>query len=311
MRILKDLKEGLEVFDALNSEMRIKIIKLLNAQHKMSISNIAKHFNISISTLNPHLKKLENAGIIEIRVSNESKYPTKICSLVENKIILEIIPEHSEHKFFEIDLDVGKYVDYFVTPTCGLASREGVIGDFDDPRFFSHPQRFDASIIWFTQGFVEYRIPNLLGLKDIPVEIQISLELCSEAPGVLSYFPSDIYFIVNGKNLGYWTSPGELFDRKGRYTPEWWFNNFPQYGRIKVITINETGTYLDGLLLSPITIDELELHKNQDISVKIEIPETAKNVGGITLFGKGFGDYDVGINVKVLYKDENNGNGVK
>ena len=37
----------------------------------------------------------------------------------------------------------------------------------------------------------------------------------------------------------------------------------------------------------PITIDELELHKNQDISVKIEIPETAKNVGGITLFGKG------------------------
>ena len=62
MRILKDLKEGLEVFDALNSEMRIKIIKLLNAQHKMSISNIAKHFNISISTLNPHLKKLENAN---------------------------------------------------------------------------------------------------------------------------------------------------------------------------------------------------------------------------------------------------------
>ena len=89
-----------------------------------------------------------------------------------------------------------------------------------------------------------------LGFEGHSRRIQISLELCSEAPGVLSYFPSDIYFIVNGKNLGY-GHPRELFDRKGRYTPEWWFNNFPQYGRIKVITINETGTYLDGLLLSP------------------------------------------------------------
>ncbi|MCK9536744.1 MAG: helix-turn-helix domain-containing protein [Bacilli bacterium] len=303
MRIITNLTAGLDIFSALNSKVRINIIKLLNSKHKLSFSDLAKNLDISISTLTPHIKKLEKAGIIEVKLSMDEKYPAKVCTLIENKIIIEIIPEHPEYKSFEFDIDVGKYFDYNVTPTCGLASAKKLIGSLDDPRYFSHPERFDAGIIWFTQGYVEYRIPNLLTINEKPEEVQITCELCSEAPGVISHFPSDIYFIVNGINLGYWTSPGELFDRKGRYTPDWWFQNFPQYGRIKVITVNHTGTYLDGLLLSPVTVSDLNMSKCSDISVKIEIPENAKNIGGITLFGKGFGDYDVGIKVKVLYKN--------
>ena len=78
----------------------------------------------------------------------------------------------------------------------------------DDPRYFSSPERFNAGIIWFTSGYVEYRFPNQLHSDETAKEIQISMELCSEAPGVLENYPSDIYFYVNDIELGCWTSPG-------------------------------------------------------------------------------------------------------
>lgn len=43
------------------------------------------------------------------------------------------------------------------------------------------------------------------------------------------------------------------------------------------------------------TIHHLNLTKNSAITLRLEIPDTAKNVGGITLFGKKFGDYETGI----------------
>ena len=32
----------------------------------------------------------------------------------------------------------------------------------DDIRYFDHPDRFNADIMWFTKGYVEYIIPNLI-----------------------------------------------------------------------------------------------------------------------------------------------------
>ena len=73
---------------------------------------------------------------------------------------------------------------------------------------------------------------------------------------------------------------------------------------MKVLTINETGTYLDGLFLSATTIHHLNLTKNSAITLRLEIPDTAKNVGGITLFGKKFGDYETGIRIRLLCSND-------
>lgn len=304
MKLISSLSDSLDIFDALNSQLRIDIIKLLLENHEMNMTDIATHFGISKGTLTPHIKKLESAGLVGIRLLINQRGPTKLCRIIEDKIIIEVMPEYNEYKSFETEINVGQYFDFSVTPTCGLASTKNVIGTLDDPRYFSDPCRFDAGMLWFTQGYVLYKIPNLLSLNSTAEEVQISLELCSEAPGVVANYPSDIYFTLNGCELGFWTSPGELYDRPGRYTPSWWYKNFPQYGRIKVITINHNGTYLDGLLLSSVTIDNLNLNNSSELSLKIEVPLSAKNIGGMNLFGKGFGDYDCGIKFKVLYSDK-------
>ena len=37
------------------------------------------------------------------------------------------------------------------------------------------------------------------------------------------------------------------------------------------------------------------------IKLKLAVPEDAEHVGGLTIFGKGFGNYNQDINVKISY----------
>ena len=302
MRVIEDLIDGYEVYDALASYTRLEILKVLLKNNEMNLDEISKSLHIAKGSLTMHIKKLEAAGLISVRLSLARRGTQKLCRINEEKLIINIIPQKKELNSFETELNVGQYAAYAVEPTCGLSTTEKRIDPMDDPRYFSSPERFNAGIIWFTSGYVEYRFPNQLHTDETAKELQIFMEICSEAPGVLENYPSDIYFYVNDVELGFWTSPGELFDRPGRFTPAWWYQNFPQYGRMTIITINENGTYLDGLFLAPITIRDIDFDHHTEISIKVVVPKTARHVGGVTLFGKGFGDYNEGIKAKVLYK---------
>ena len=116
---------------------------------------------------------------------------------------------------YEVEIQVGHYSDYHAIPTCGLATKDSIIGDFDDPRYFADPERINSEIIWLTEGFLEYRIPNYLKSNQSFREIQFSLELGSEAPGYCDNYPSDIFFYVNGIEIGAGQVRG--FRRQTRY----------------------------------------------------------------------------------------------
>ena len=103
----------------------------------------------------------------------------------------------------------------------------------DDPRYFEHPDRYNADILWFTRGYVEYAIPNFIPASKKITQITISAELSSEAPGTNNDWPSDISFYLNDIHIGDWTSPGDFGDVKGLLTPDWWYANWNQYGLLK------------------------------------------------------------------------------
>jgi len=52
-----------------------------------------------------------------------------------------------------------------------------------------------------------------------------------------------------------------------------------------------------------VTIDDLHLDDSPFIKLRLEIEEKAKNKGGLTLFGKGFGNHNQNILVNVYYLD--------
>ena len=142
---------------------------------------------------------------------------------------------------------------------------------------------------------MEYLVPNYLQEGERLRELHFSMELASEAPGYAAYYPSDISFSVNGNQLGVYRSKGEYNDRAGTVGPSWWYGNLGQYGKKVVLSVNEDGTFLGGVKVSETRIGDLGLKAGDQIRFRIAVPEDAEHCGGVTIFGKGFGDYDEGI----------------
>lgn len=300
---VKNLDEGLEIFKALGSELRINIIKHLQENHEMNMNELATSLGITNGALTSHIKKLEESGIIQVMTERGSHGNQKVCKVAVDKIVVDVESEENEEdqNIYNTEVKVGHYSDYEVYPTCGLATSQAIVGEVDDPRYFSHPDRINAGILWFTKGYIEYIIPNLLPSATKIDQITVSLEISSEAPGINNDWPSDISILLNDVKIGTWTSPGDYGDVQGIFTPDWWFPNWNQYGLLKMIVINKKGTFVDGLKISDVTINEFNLDYKSTVRFKFEIEEDAKNVGGITIFGSEFGNYNQDIKVRIAY----------
>lgn len=300
---VKNLDEGLEIFKALGSELRINIIKLLQENHEMNMNELATSLGITNGALTSHIKKLEESGIIQVMTERGSHGNQKVCKVAVDKIVVDVESEENEEdqNIYNTEVKVGHYSDYDVYPTCGLATSQAIVGEVDDPRYFSHPDRINAGILWFTKGYIEYMIPNLLPSATKIDQITVSLEISSEAPGINNDWPSDISILLNDVKIGTWTSPGDYGDVQGIFTPDWWFPNWNQYGLLKMIVINKKGTFVDGLKISNVTINEFNFDYKSTVRFKFEIEEDAKNVGGITIFGSEFGNYNQDIKVRIAY----------
>lgn len=300
---VKNLDEGLEVFKALGSELRINIIKLLQENHEMNMNELATSLGITNGALTSHIKKLEESGIIQVMTERGGHGNQKICKVAIDKIVVDVESEETEEdqNIYNTEVKVGHYSDYNVYPTCGLATSKAIVGEVDDPRYFSHPDRINAGILWFTKGYIEYMIPNLLPSATKIDQITVSLEISSEAPGINNDWPSDISIFLNDVKIGTWTSPGDYGDVQGIFTPDWWFPNWNQYGLLKMIIINKNGTFVDGLKISDVTINQFNLDYKSTVRFKFEIEEDAKNIGGITIFGSEFGNYNQDIKVRIAY----------
>lgn len=300
---VKNLDEGLEVFKALGSELRINIIKLLQENHEMNMNELATSLGITNGALTSHIKKLEESGIIQVMTERGGHGNQKICKVAVDKIVVDVESEETEEdqNIYNTEVKVGHYSDYNVYPTCGLATSKAIVGEVDDPRYFSHPDRINAGILWFTKGYIEYMIPSLLPSATKIDQITVSLEISSEAPGINNDWPSDISIFLNDVKIGTWTSPGDYGDVQGIFTPDWWFPNWNQYGLLKMIVINKKGTFVDGLKISDVTINQFNLDYKSTVRFKFEIEEDAKNIGGITIFGSEFGNYNQDIKVRIAY----------
>ncbi len=300
MIYIKDLMSGIEIFKALSSEIRIQILELLAGNQALNLNEIAKKLNLSNGAITMHIKKLEESGLIEINTSVGKHGIQKVCYLNKDKLMVDLRSKDVDN-LYEVEIQVGHYSNYQAVPTCGLATKDSIIGDFDEPRYFADPQRIDSEIIWMAEGFLEYRIPNYLKANQTFREIQFSMEIGSEAPGFSDNYPSDLYFYLNGIEIGYWTSPGDFGDQRGTFNPDWWPPHLNQYGMQKLIRINNEGSFIDGCRISDITLDDIRLDYKSELTFRIAVTDKPVNKRGLTIYGKHFGNYSQDLLARVLY----------
>jgi len=286
------------LYDALASEVRWRIMELI-ADQEMSVKDIAAQIKLSPSIVTMHIRKLEQAELIGSRRVRRNGGTHKMCFLKQKKIEIELPAPSRVTNIREQTISVGHYTAFDIHPTCGLGTREKEIGVWDDPRYFLDPERVQASILWFGRGYVEYKTPNYLYPDPSADAIEISMEIASEAPGLGDDWPSDITFTFNGIVLGTWTSPAD-FGRaaRGKYTPEWWHRNVNQYGLLKTIRVDASGTTMDGEWMSDVTLNDIKLGE-PFWTLRFAVEEEADHVGGLTLYGAGFGNHDQDIVIRV------------
>lgn len=295
---------SLNTYKALASETRIEILRRL-ADTPLTISELAHSMGISKSIISRHIKLLEDVHLIhQSKTFASSDTRKKIYTLHVDRAEI-IFPKRIylpfEKKTTEIKL--GYYSDFSVTPSCGLASSDKIIGKMDDPRVFVSNERIEASLLWLSDGYVEYRIPNLLE-KDQTLELlDLSLELSSEFPVSNNTWPSDISFTINGVRVGTWTCPGNFSDVRGKLTPLWWDEAYSQYGILKHLRVNHINTGIDGDKLSDVSLSQLALENSPFITLRIGIDKDAMHKGGLTIFGEHFGNYAQNILLSLYYSE--------
>jgi len=303
--------EAVEVLRGIASETRFRILSLLSSGD-MNIGELAEALQLAQPTVTRHINVLEAAGLVRGEISSGIQGQQKRCHLCYDRLnVVFQPPQVSSVKIEEVEMPVGLYSIACAEPHCGLANSTEVIGWFDDAQVFYHPERASAQLLWMAAGYVEYVFPNVVPATSTIEKIELGMELCSEAIGYCNDYPSDITVWINGVEIGSWTSPGDMGGQRGKLNPDWWNDGATQYGFLKTWSVDAAGTNVDGVSVSKYTLTDLALLPQRTITARIGIKPDAANKGGFNLFGRGFGNYEQGIILRIHHAVEGGLDGEK
>lgn len=302
---LDDPKKLSQIGRGLSSEIRINILKLLGKKN-MNVVEIAQNLNIAVSTAAFNINILDEVGLITTQFESGNRGTKKICSKNYDDVSISLCQNYKSDKdygLYKVEMPLGNFSDCLIYPTCGIAGAEKMIAIEDEPGDFFVPERINAQLIWFRNGYIEYKFSRgeLNSNRALVDNLQFSMEICSEAPNYNNEWPSDITIWVNDVEVTTWNSPGDFGGVRGKLNPDWWYEYGSQYGILKTWDITNMGTFEDGRHVSDVKITDVHLDNNIFIKLKIGIKENAINKGGINLFGKKFGNHDQSIIMKVKY----------
>ena len=68
---IRNLEEGVELFKVLGSDIRVNIILLLLKEKEMNMNEIAARLQITNGALTSHIRKLEEAGLVNLIVTKK------------------------------------------------------------------------------------------------------------------------------------------------------------------------------------------------------------------------------------------------
>lgn len=282
---------ALTLLKALSSETRLAILAYLG-DRPVNVNDIASALQISPSSATTHIQILEKADLIRTKIIPASHGLQKLCGRTYDDVHIKLERTNANsHNSFSVSMPIGQYYDFDVSPTCGLASEEALIGLLDTPASFYELEHIAAQLLWFGCGYVTYRFPNHLPSGGMATRIDLSAEICSEAPLHHLDWPSDITLWINDVEIGTWTSPADFGGERGLLTPRWWETKDSQYGQLKIWCVASEGSYIDGKVLSSVHIQDLHLEEKPYIEVRLGVKPDAHNVGGLNLFGEKFGNY--------------------
>lgn len=200
---LNEIERLCPVAKALSSPLRVRMLTLLSSR-PMNVNEIADALNMPVSTAALNVRQLEESGLIYAEIQPGIRGAMKLCSRRIDSVSMRLIPESPEDvSALTLNLPIGSYsAAQDIQPECGIVSEHAWIGESNTPRTFYHPDRFNAQMLWFESGQLEYRF-SLGEIAPSQLEsLEFTMEVSSNAPMYRDDFKSDIFVSVNGHELG-------------------------------------------------------------------------------------------------------------
>lgn len=286
-----DVGQAQKMCECLACPARVEILRLVLSKKAESLDSLAATLHMTNGAISQHVKKLCEAGLVRLEEAPGKRGKAKRCLPAVDRIMIDIATDITTDSSSVFELPIGHFAAASVNPYCAIATAGGYIGERDDPRYFTFPERADAALIYFNSGTLRWTLPAPPQKNKRRKSISISLELSSKPSGHGRTRDSEITFFINDIRLGSHTVGGEYTDRKGLFTPPD-FDDCPQYGRLKTLKITHDGTFIDGIKIGDVNISDLRSPAAFALSAE----------NGVALFGKTFGDYDRGILYKIDYE---------
>ncbi|MDR1325989.1 MAG: helix-turn-helix domain-containing protein [Treponema sp.] len=300
--LVVDAVADLAKLKALASEQRITILNVLCRQ-TLNVNDVAELLHLPQSNVATNIGILEGAGLIVSNKTKGTKGTQKLCHTAFSEILVKFPEEKNDPKSsIDVEMPIGVFTKCSVNPPCGLCSSERIIGYLDTPDSFLNPDRIKAGLLWCGSGYLEYQFPNNAFYDSRKTQkLEISAELSSETPGTNKNQLSDITVWVNNVEIGSWTSPGDFGDQRGTFTPSWWKLGGSRYGLLKHWSVTNEGAFVDGVQISDVTLQDIAILDHHSIEVRIGVKEDTRRLGGMNIFGRGFGNYDQGIILRLYF----------
>ena len=86
---IEKLSDGLSLFKALGSEVRLEIVRLL-VEEPMNMNELAGRLHITNGALTTHIRKLEECGVVAVSSDSSGHGNQKICLVVPDKLLVVI-----------------------------------------------------------------------------------------------------------------------------------------------------------------------------------------------------------------------------
>jgi predicted transcriptional regulator len=329
------------IVKALSNDFRIRILQIL-CEDDQTVQALMAKLELSKTAVITHLRILESSGFISSTIINGSIGNQRIYHKEYDRLIFNFTPmqENEQNEpYYEIQTDIGNYFDFQISPPCGLAKKDHIIQKWDDPSVFFQPERIQAHLLWGAFGFVEYRIPMNIPFEEggfSRIEIMLEISAQGDLPThhrlslpdyirkeQLANGVSDLTFFLNGvaiadyavKEYSRIAKKGSLSGKKGKYTPGWWRGS--NYGDLLKIVIDYAGVTINGEKESAVTLNDifpdtlfdnpkemnLDLLSDDSLKFRIAIRPEARRIGGFTIYGLGFGNYNQGIVTRFFSKN--------
>lgn len=302
-RILNvDSESSTRLFRVLSSETRVMILSLLS-HNAMNVAALTTALDLPHSTVSLNIKQLVEAGLLQVEYVPGTHGTQKLVSKCYDAVHIQLpgVAIEAVSNVVDIRMPIGNYRHVEATSPCGLASDTRYIGTIDDPRSFFEPEHVFAQILWLGSGSVEYAFPNNIPFGSRLTRLEFSAELCSEAPNYDPDWPSDITLWINEVEIGTWTSPADFGGTPARFQPSWWHNDQTTHGLLQSWHITAAGTTLNDRSFSAVQIGDIGLPGRTHLSLRLGIKPDAKNIGGLNLFGRKFGNHPQDLLMRLHY----------